>query len=150
MRTIFTIAFLISLLGLTGCTRFTSSGIPATLDSDTPILKAGHAQGIRLTLGSNGESAHFTSFETERRFYATVTSGTGGQLMAAYRQEVERIITGTGAQIYETGITGTTNDVHDFSYGYTWRGTDGIVRAFSFTGTNSQVQVVIVCYEHTK
>jgi hypothetical protein len=70
--------------------------------------------------------------------------------MAAYRQEVERIITGTGAQIYETGITGTTNDVHDFSYGYTWRGTDGIVRAFSFTGTNSQVQVVIVCYEHTK
>lgn len=111
---------------------------------------AGHAQGIKLTAGINVERAQPTSFETERRFYATVASGTGGQLMAAYRQEVERIIIGSSAQIYETGFTGTTNDVQDFSYCYTWGGTDGIVRAFSFTGSSGKVQIVIVCYEHTK
>ena len=150
MRIAFAITFLVLLLGVVGCSRFTSSGIPASLNSDTPMLTAGRAQGIKLAPGSNGGSAHFTSFETERRYYPTVQSGTSGQLMAAFRQEVERIIGGTGAQIFETGISGTVNDVRDFSYGYTWHETDGIVRAFSFASTNSEMQVVIVCYEHSR
>ena len=70
--------------------------------------------------------------------------------MASYRQEMERIITNTGADIHERGITGTTNNVQDFSFGYTWSGTDGIVRVFSFIGTNDEAQVVMFCYEHRR
>lgn len=36
MRTIFTMALLIPLLGVIGCNRITSSGIPSTLKSDIP------------------------------------------------------------------------------------------------------------------
>ena len=151
MRTTLTIILLSLLLAATGCGRITTSGIPNQLNSDTPIQTAGHPQGITLSPpGSHGESWDLRSVETERRFYATISSGTSGQLMAAYRQEVERIITSTGAKIHETGIIGTEHDVLDFSYGYAWHATDGIIRASSFTGTNGQVQVVIFCYEHRR
>ena len=86
MRIAFAITFLVLLLGVVGCSRFTSSGIPASLNSDTPMLTAGRAQGIKLAPGSNGGSAHFTSFETGRRYYPTVQSGKSGQLMAAFRK----------------------------------------------------------------
>ena len=150
MRTPFAIAFLVSLLGVTGCSRFTSSGIPAVLNSDTPMLTAGHAQGIRLAPGSYGEESGSRYFETERRFYATLSSGTVGQLLTSYRQETEHIITNAGAEIHERGVMGTTKNVQDFSFGYTWGGTDGIVRVFSFAGTNDEAQVVMVCYEHRR
>lgn len=150
MRTTFILALLVSLLGATGCNRLTSSGIPATLNSDAPMSVAGRAQGIKLASGSSGVSAHFSSYETEHRFYAAIASGTGGQLMAAYRQEVENVIAHTGARIYGTGVTSTGKEVRDFSYDYTWNQTDGMVKAFSFTGTNGEVQIVIVCYEHTR
>lgn len=71
-------------------------------------------------------------------------------MLGAYRYEVERIISGTGAEIHETGILGATNALSDFSYGYTWHNTDGIVRVYSFAGTNRELQVILFCYEHRK
>jgi hypothetical protein len=150
MRTPIIIAFSVSLLGVTSCSRFSSSGIPASLNSDTPMLMAGHAQGIKLAPGSSGEEFGSRYFETERRFYTTLSSGKIEQLLAAYRREIEHIMTSAGAEIRERGITGTSNNVQDFSFGYTWGGTDGIVRVFSFTSTNNEAQIVMVCYEHQR
>ena len=133
-----------------GCGRMSSSGIPKALNTDALMLAAGRSQGITLTPASHGETWNPRFTETERRFFATISSGTSKQLLAAYRHEVERTITSMGAAIHETGISGTADDVHDFSYGYTWGNTDGIVRVYSFAGTNGQVQVVLFCYEHSR
>lgn len=151
MRTTLTITLLSLLLAATGCSRITTSGIPNQLNCDMPIQTAGHLQRISLfPPSSHGESWDSRFVETERRFHVTISSGKSGELMAAYRQEVERIIGSTGAQIHETGMSGSERDVVDFSYGYTWHATDGIVRVFSFAGTNGQVEVVAFCYEHSR
>ena len=68
----------------------TSSGIPKALNTDALILTAGCPQGITLTPDSHGDAWDSRFAETERRFSATISSGTSGQLLAAYRHEVER------------------------------------------------------------
>ena len=135
---------------LTGCERLVSSGIPKTLNSETQLKFAGAPQGVSLSGSSYGEAWDTRSAQCERRFDATISSGTSGQLLAAYRKEVERTITNMGGAIHGTGVSGGTNDVKDFSFDYTWGGNDGIVRAYSFTDTSGQVQVVMFCYEHRK
>jgi len=149
MRATLLTAVLLSVV-LTGCSRITSSGLPKALNTDSLLQTAGRSQGIILAGPSWGESWNSRSVETERRFSATISSGTSGLLLAAYRNEVACTITNMGAAIYETGISGTTNDVRDFSFGYTWGSTDGIVRVYSFAGTNGQVQIVSFCYEHSR
>ena len=152
MRKTLFIAFFNLMTGviLTGCGRVTSSSIPTFLNSDVMLTDAGRAQGVKLAGGSHAVTADLHSYETERRFVATISSGTSGQLLAAYRREIENLIASTGAEIHESGISGTTNDVQDFSYGYTWGRSDGIVRVFSFVGTNREVQIVTLCYEHRR
>ena len=149
MRTLSVIAILL-LVVLTGCNRMTSSGIPKALNSDTLLKSAGASQGVALLPGGDGEAWDSRSVEAERRFHVTVSSGASGQLLAAYRREVERTITSMGGEIHGTGISGSADDVRNFSFSYTWEGNDGIVRVYSFTGTNSEVQVVLFCYEHRK
>jgi hypothetical protein len=152
MRTNLTKTFLILILAavFASCGRMTSSVIPKTLNTDALILTAGHSQGITLVPDSHGEAWDSRFAETERRFSATITSGTSGQLLAAYRREVERTITSSGGAIFGTSIIGTANDVRDFSYAYTYGRNDGIVRVYSFAGTNNQVQIVLYCYEHSR
>ena len=125
-----------------------SSGIPKALNTDTQMIAAGQPHGITLAGDSHGEAYDSRSFESERRFYATISSGSPGQLVAAYRDQVERTITNMGGEIQGTGIFGSTHDVRDFSCHYAWRRNDGFVRVYSFVGTNGQVQVVMFCYEH--
>ena len=149
MRTLSVITILL-LVVLTGCSRMTSSGIPKTLNSDALLKTVGASQGISLSPGSDGEAWDARSVETERRFHATISSGTSGQLLASYRRGVERTIASMGGTIHGTGISGSADDVRDFSFSYTWDGNDGIVRVYSFTATNSEVQVVLFCYEHRR
>jgi len=149
MRALPVIAILM-LVVLTGCSRMTSSGLPKTLNSDTVLKTVGASQGIALSPGSDGEAWDTRSVESERRFHATISSGTSGQLLASYRREVERTITSMGGAIRGTGITGSADDVRDFSFSYTWDSNDGIVRVYSFAGTNGEVQIVLFCYEHRR
>jgi hypothetical protein len=149
MRAISVITILLLVVS-TGCSRMTSSGIPQALNSDTLLKTVGAAQGIALSPGSHGEASDARSVETERRFHATISSGTGGQLLASYQSEVERTIRSMGGTIHGTGISRSADDVRDFSFSYTWGGNAGIVRVYSFNGTNSSVQVVLFCYEHRR
>ena len=133
---------------LAGCSRMTNSGIPKALNTDTLLQTAGNSQGITLVCPSSEECLGRRSVETERRFSATISSGTSGQLLAAYRRGVEHTIDSMGGKIGGKGFSGTEDDVRDFSYSYTWGGNGGIVRAYSFAGTNGEVQIVLFCYEH--
>jgi len=145
------IALIPFLLCVVGCGHITSSGVPADLNTDAPLLKAGRAQGIVFSSSAGGVSSGFSSVDVERRVSATITSGTPSQLMAALQHEIEQIINSRGGVINGTGVTGSgKKDVQDFSYSYSWRRTDGIIKAFSFPNTNNEVQIVIVCYEHAR
>src|SRR5258706_2131838 len=129
MRASLITTFLILALGtLTGCRPMTSSGIPKALNVDTLLQTAGSAQGVTLGGPSSGEGWDSRSVETERRFRVTISSGTSGQLLAAYRREVERTITGMGGEIHGRGVSNNADDVHDFSYSYTWSWNDSIIR----------------------
>lgn len=139
---------LFMLLFLTGCGRMISSGIPQALNTDTLLKTAGTSQGITLSPGSNGAAADNRSVQTDRRLYATTSSGTGGQLMTSYQKEIERTITSMGGSINGRGTSGSPNDLKDFSFTYTWGRNKGLIEVISFTSTNSEVQVVMFCYEH--
>ncbi len=141
---------LLLLVVLTGCSRMTSSGIQKTLIGDALLKTAGASQGIALSPSGHGEARDTRSTKSERRFHATLSSGTRGQLLAAYRREVERTITSMGGAIHGTGISGSMNDVRDFSFSYKWGGNDGIVQVYSFADTSGEVQVVLFCYEHRR
>ena len=132
---------------LAGCGRMTTSGIPKALDTDALIIAA---QGISLR--TNGEDVFSDSrhVATKRRFSAKISSGTSGQLLAAYRQKVMETIISTGAELQRASIWGFPDDVREFSYSYTWGRTEGIVSVDSFSGTNGQVQIVSFCYEHSR
>jgi hypothetical protein len=135
---------------LTGCGKLTSPGIPEALNSETLLQEAGRSQGIKLgpLNSSSGGGTH--SADIERRIRVTISSGTGGKLLAAYRHEVARTITNLNGRIEGNHIFGTENDVIDFSYDYTWGGNIGIVRVCSFSGTNSEIEIVTFCYEHQR
>ena len=135
---------------MVGCGQLlTTSAIPAKLDTEALILAAGKTQGIKLSSnGERGSSQSQRSRETERHFHATLSSGTRGQFVAAYRDQVRRLIETAGATINGSGLSGTETDTVDFSYDYDWRGNAGIVRVYSFGGTNGDVQIISLCYEH--
>jgi hypothetical protein len=79
-----------------------------------------------------------------------VSSGTKGQLLAAYRASVKQAIERAGAGISGIGLFGTEADVQDFSYYYTWQRNAGVVKVYSFEGTNGDIQVISLCYEHRR
>jgi len=135
---------------LVGCGGLVNtSSIPNKLDTEALILAAGRTQGIKLsTTGERGSSHSQRSLETERRFHANLSSGTRGQFFAAYRDQVRRLIEAAGATINGSGLSGSETDVVDFSYDYDWRGNAGIVNVYSFDGTNGDVQIILLCYEH--
>jgi hypothetical protein len=145
----------VTLMVLTGCGRITHSGISKALNDDSLIQVAGARQGVTLmpegaTRESwSSESWSSSSYEAESRRTVRISSGTSGKLIATYRSAIERTITGMGADLHETGFIGETNNIQDFSFGYTWHSNDGIVQVYSFVSTNGEVQVVTFCYEHT-
>ncbi len=149
MRTISALTVLL-LVMLTGCAPMVGSGIPKALSSDVLIRTAGSSQGLSI-VGSGEETGNDSGWiMSERRFQGTISSGTAGQLVAAYRTSVERTVKNFGGAIRGTGMSGSTNDLTDFSFDYTWGGIHGVVRGYSFAGTNGQVEVILFCYEHRK
>ena len=145
---------IVALLG--GCGQLFSwnaSGIPDALDKENPILTAGTRLGIKLSLGGNGRSWHEGALETERHFHATLSSGTRGQLVAAYQAEVKRTIERQGGTINGSSTSdtaGESSNLSGFSYDYAWRRNMGIVRVYSFDGSDGAVEVISLCYEHRK
>ena len=163
LKTITVLWFAVAAM-LTGCegqsSQWTDSGIRKALDTDALMRTAGAPQGIELAESDSSESGRTGySVESKRRFYATITSGTRGQLLAAYRDEVKREIERNQGQIHSTTSAiqrgGTGGEVHDFGFGYSWGGNEGIVRAYSFparpsAGIKGEVEVVMLCYEYAK
>lgn len=145
---------IVALLG--GCGHFFSwnvSGIPDALDKENPILTAGAPFGINLSLGGNKRAWREGALETERRFHASLSSGTRGQLVAAYQAEVKRMVESRGGTINGSGTSDTAGELSNlsgFSYDYDWRGNTGIVRVYSFDGTDGAVELISLCYEHRK
>lgn len=135
-------------VALTSCSRITSSGIPEALKTDALLKAAGKPQGITLLLNGDGETRTPNSIETEFRYSINITSGTSGQLLAAFQKEVERTIIGLGGKTNGAGTRKTDGEVRDFSFDYHWGGNDGIIRVYSFTGTAGDIQVILLCYEY--
>jgi hypothetical protein len=133
-----------------GCSRMSDSGIPKALNTDALLRTAGQGQNITFGAVGSGESRSGFAVQSEREFAITISSGTSGQLLAAYRSEVKRQIVGTGAKIHDTGLSGSETNVGAFSYGYSWSGNEGIVRVHSFPKTDSQVVILLFCYEHRR
>ena len=159
---------------LTACERpprrWTDSGIRKALNTDALMRTAGTPQGIELVSSDNHESQRGGDesrksdsigywVESKRRFYITIASGTRGQLLAAYRDEVKREIERCQGRIHSTASAiqagGGGGEVHDFGFGYSCGGNEGIVRVFSFPGRTSTntagaVEVVLFCYEYSR
>jgi hypothetical protein len=150
MRAISVIMLLSLIVVLAGCKRITSSGIPMALKTDSLLKTAGSSMGITLSYVGDGEARDTRSVEVHSRYNATVSSGTSGQLLASYQKEVESMITRMGGVIHGRGVRGGEDDVQDFSFTYGCRRNEGLVRVFSFTGTNGEAQIVSFCYEHVR
>jgi hypothetical protein len=129
----------------------TNSGIPGKLDTEELIRAAGQSQGITLSdIGERGSASSPYAMETERHFRLTLSSGRKGQLLAAYRASVRHAIESSEATIHGSGLSGTERDVQDFSYDYNWHWNAGIVKVYSFEGTNGDIEVISLCYEHRR
>ncbi len=134
-----------------GCGRMTDSGIPKALSTDALLRTAGKALGITFGGTGSSESRSGHSVESDQEFAVTISSGTAGELLAAFRGEVKRQIETMGAKIHGTGDSGGGKaDVRAFSYDYSWSGNEGIIRVRSFAGTNGQVTIMLFCYEHRR
>ncbi len=85
-----------------------------------------------------------------------ISSGTRGQLIEAYRREVEVAITSKGGHAHLTGHGGSSpTELHHFSYDYTWRGNKGIIRVYSIVGKDDAIvgkgdaiYIITTCYEY--
>jgi len=96
-----------------------------------------------------GTSASPESSDVDHEFAVTIASGTQSQLLAALRAEVNSQIAGRGATICGTGQSGSGDDnLTAFSYDYRSGRTRGIVRVHSFVGTNGNIKIVLIPYEH--
>jgi len=154
MKHLFTLTGVVSLMAIAilacGCNQIKDSGIPRALNTDALLRTAGTAQGITFGAIGSGHSRSEFAVQAHRDFAVTISSGTPGQLLAAYRSEVKRQIESMGAKIHDTGVSGGGTDVRAFSYGYSWSGNEGIVRVHSFVATNGQVETTLFCYEHRR
>jgi hypothetical protein len=133
-----------------GCDRIKDSGIPKTLKTDVLLRTAGKGQDITFGATGSGEGRRAYAVDSHSDFTITISSGTPGQLLAAFRGEVKHQIESMGAKIHETGVSGNEADVRAFSYGYSWSDNEGIVRVHSFVGTNGQIEITLFCYEHRR
>lgn len=133
-----------------GCDRIKDSGIPRALNTDNLLRAAGKTEGITFGATGSGEGRRNYAVESHRDFAVAISSGTPGQLLAAFRGEVKRQIESMGGKIHETGVSGGEADVRAFSYGYSWSDNEGIVRVHSFVGANGQIEITLFCYEHRR
>jgi hypothetical protein len=156
-RTTQTLTLLAVVALLNGCNPFarnwTESGIPKALAADSLLLTAGTPQEIKIAGGGGASGSGAYAVHAERQFHVTLSSGSSGQLVAAYRTEVKRQIENLGGRVHGTGVSANDRaetDVRSFSYEYTWGGNAGIVRVHSFVDTNGQVEIALNCYEHPR
>lgn len=134
-----------------GCNRIPDSGIPKALNTDALLATAGKTNGITFVGGGSGESLSTYAVDSHRDFPITISSGTPGQLLAAFRSEVMRQIEASGGKIHGTGFSGGSEaDMRAFFYRYSWERNEGIVRVGSFVGTNGHVEITQFCYEHRR
>jgi len=143
---------LIGVFILTGCSaRFRDSGIPRAFDSDQLIHKVGAAEGIFIANSGRRSGGGAHSLFVERQLCITVTSGTTQPLFAAFESVVRQEIESRGGKIRVCGkgLWGE-GDVRSFSYEYAWDGNEGFVRVYFVSGSNGQVRLLLLCYEHRK
>lgn len=130
-----------------GCDKTSFSGITQSLGSEKLISYAGKAQGVSAASQYSGSGSGGEFVDAERRVIVSTSSGTRGQLMAAYRKEVERVIRSAGATVQGRGIVGPVDDVQDFSFDYHWNHNIGLVRVYSFIGADNKIEIVLYCRE---
>jgi uncharacterized lipoprotein YajG len=143
---------LIGVLLLMGCSaRFRDSGIPWAFGNDQLIHKVGASQGIFVASSDRRSGAGAHSVFVERQFCITVTSGTAQKLLEAFQSVVRQEIESRAAKIRVSGkgLAGE-EDVRSFSYEYAWDRNEGFVRVYSVCGTNGQIRIFLLCYEHRK
>ena len=126
------------------------SGIPRALNTDKMLRAAGNAQGITIGAVGAGENRQSFAVSSERQFTITISSGTPGQLLAGFRDEVKRTIESMGGTIHGRGLWGNEKDVRAFTYDYRWSGNEGIVRVHSFGETGGSIEISMFCYEHKR
>jgi len=146
------LVILMGVFMLMGCSaRFRDSGIPWVFESDQLIHKVGAAQGMFIASSGKGSGAGAHSVFVERKFCITVTSGTAQELLKAFQSVVRQEIESRGARIRVSGngLVGK-DDVWSFSYAYVWDGNEGFVRVYCVSGTNGQIRLFLLCYEHRK
>jgi hypothetical protein len=143
---------LIGAFVLMGCSAgFKDSGIPWAFESDQLIHKLGAAEGMFIAGSDRRSGAGAHSAFVERQFCITGTSGTTQPLFAAFESVVRQEIESRGGKIRVCGkgLAGE-GDVRSFSYEYAWDGNEGFVRVYFVSGSNGQVRLLLLCYEHRK
>ena len=125
------------------------SGIVLALEPDAVLLTAGSNQGAKYEKDAYSGSRGDYLIEFERRSLITISSGTGGQLLAAYRRAVMNVITNAGADIHVGGVSGdVATNVSDFSLSYSWRRTEGRIKLYSFLNEKGQMEIIFLCQEY--
>src|SRR5215207_8949837 len=126
MKHLFIMRGVLSLMAIAilavGCNQIKDSGIPKALNTDALLRTAGTAQGMTFGAVGSGDARSGYAVQAHRDLAVTISFGTAGQLIAAFRTEVKRQIETMGAKIHDTGVSGGGTDVRAFSYGYSWSG----------------------------
>ena len=87
---------------------------------------------------------------TQRRFDVVMNSGSAGDCLSKFRDDVKKVIEKNGAVVRFFFNSAPSGELRDFSYDYSWHDNVGIIRVRSVaTGTNA-VAVILFCYEHSR
>ena len=143
------LSLMVGALVLLGCDRSPqSSGIPSALNTDAVLLSVGARQGISVDPQTSGASQGGATSDSERNLTAKIDTGTPGQLLAAYREEVRKQIQQRGAVIHGDQRVGSEHEVRDFAFRYTWKGNEGLIRVRSVSLPDGRINFSQFCYEH--
>jgi hypothetical protein len=120
------------------------------VEADALLFTAGAPQQLEIrTSGGSGGRGPF-AVDLQREFHVAISAGTPGQLLDAFRTKVGDQIEAMGATIEGTGSSGTDADLRAFSYDYSWRGNEGVIRVHSFVGADGMIEIILFCYEHPR
>jgi hypothetical protein len=129
------------------------SGIAKTLD-EARWFESTNADYRAFFHHSTGDDCGKTlaGIETQRRFVITFNSGSLGDLVSKFRDEVKKVIERSGAVIWDSGSDSvpTSADLRDFSYDYIWHNNVGVIRVHSILTATNAVTVILFCYEHRR
>ena len=143
--------FCIAAAGLCGCSRparFDASGIVehSTINSIVREAALNAQTEWRGFGGGGGEGA----FRVQVEIDGEVDEAVRAQFMSSLRLASQKLLADRGATIHGWGKQGNGDNIVGFSWEYTWKENNGLMRVRHYPGPAGRGHVAIFSYEHRR